>query len=291
MMKNNTVLSHGCQEKVLSIEKPAMFAFCLKPRGLELLNKGSKHRSHKKFPVAAHSNSNLGDHDGFHAYGNSIIPFTGPTSSLSLYGHLTLIIFFLILLCFVVPGRRLNGYAVGEEKAIFSGHYHESTDHSQLFQSSARVFSPRDAGSAGYFSLSSDGSEWSHHPKLHRNKSKKMGSFLPASDIVHSGPSYSHRTISKRNGVHGWNMGLPDWPSQKQYQFESHSELLDGSDLDEFRLRDASGAAQHALNMAKLKREKAQRLLYRADLAIHKAVVALMTAEAVKAVEDSNGDG
>ena len=178
---------------------------------------------------------------------------------------------------------------------MFSGHYHESIDPSQSFQSSARVFSPRDAGSTGYFSLSSDGSEWSHHPKLHRNKSKKMGAFLPASDM-HTRPSYSHRTISKRNGVHGWNMGLSDWPSQKHYQFETsqrrdNNELLDGSDLDEFRLRDASGAAQHALNMAKLKREKAQRLLYRADLAIHKAVAALMTAEAVKAVEESNGDG
>ncbi|KAL0330786.1 UNVERIFIED_CONTAM: hypothetical protein Sangu_1624100 [Sesamum angustifolium] len=67
-------------------------------------------------------------------------------------------------------------------------------------------------------------------------------------------------------------------------------EQLNGSDLHEFRLRDASGAAQHALNLAKLKREKAQRLLYRADLAIHKAVVALMTAEAMKdSAENSNG--
>lgn len=194
-----------------------------------------------------------------------------------------------------MPGRRLNGYAVGDEKAMFPGHYHESSDASQLFQSSTRVFSPRDAGSTGYFSLSSDGSEWSHHPRLHRNKSKKMGAFLPSSDIQ-MGASYSHRTIGKRNGVHGWNMGLPEWPSQKHYQLEvsqrHNSELLDGSDLDEFRLRDASGAAQHALNMAKLKREKAQRFLYRADLAIHKAVVALMTAEAIKASsEDLNGDG
>lgn len=260
MIKNNTVSSHGWQEKVASIEKPAMFAFCLKPRGLEVLNKGSKQRSHRKFPVAGQSNANLGDQDGFHAF-----------------------------------GRRLNGYAVGDEKAMFPGHYHESSDASQLFQSSTRVFSPRDAGSTGYFSLSSDGSEWSHHPRLHRNKSKKMGAFLPSSDIQ-MGASYSHRTIGKRNGVHGWNMGLPEWPSQKHYQLEvsqrHNSELLDGSDLDEFRLRDASGAAQHALNMAKLKREKAQRFLYRADLAIHKAVVALMTAEAIKASsEDLNGDG
>ena len=68
-------------------------------------------------------------------------------------------------------------------------------------------------------------------------------------------------------------------------------EQLDGSDLDEFRLRDATGAAQQAHNVAKLKRERAHRMLYRADLAIHKAVVALMTAEAMKASEDSNGDG
>jgi hypothetical protein len=67
-------------------------------------------------------------------------------------------------------------------------------------------------------------------------------------------------------------------------------EQLNGSDLDEFRLRDASGAAKHALNMANIKRERAQRLLYRADLAIHKAVVALMNAEAIKASsEDLNG--
>lgn len=201
---------------------------------------------------------------------------------------------FLTWICAVVTGRRLNGYAVGEEKGMFSGYYPDTADASQTFQSSTRVFSPRDAGSTGYFSLSSDGSEWSHHPKLHRNKSKKMGAFLPSSDI-HMGASYSHRTLSKRNGVHGWNMGLPEWPSQKHY-FEGaqrlNGELLDGSDLDEFRLRDASGAAQHALNMAKLKREKAQRLLYRADLAIHKAVVALMTAEAIKASsEDLNSDG
>jgi hypothetical protein len=67
---------------------------------------------------------------------------------------------------------------------------------------------------------------------------------------------------------------------------------LNDSGLDELRLREASGAAKHALNVAKLKRHRAQRLLYRADLAIHKAVVALMNAEAIKASsEDINVDG
>ena len=176
---------------------------------------------------------------------------------------------------------------------MYLGNGHDSSDASPSFQTS-RVFSPQDASGSAYFSLSNDWSEW-NHPKLHRNKSKKIGTFLsPSSPQMVS--SYNQRPIGKKNGVHRWNMGLPEWPSQNHYQLEGslkHGiEQLDGLELDEFRLRDASGAAQHALNMAKLKREKAQRLLYRADLAIHKAVVALMTADAVKAsAEESNGIG
>lgn len=189
----------------------------------------------------------------------------------------------------------MNGFAFGDEKVIFPGHSYDSSDASPLPQTSTRVFSPRDTACSGYFSVSSDGFERNQHPKLNRTKSKKIGTFLSSND-PQMVTSYNQRTIGKRNGVQRWNMGLPEWPSQKNYQQEGSQrhdiEQLDGSDLDEFRLRDASGAAQHALNMAKLKREKAQRLLYRADLAIHKAVVALMTAEAIKdSSEDINGDG
>ncbi|KAA8521753.1 hypothetical protein F0562_012426 [Nyssa sinensis] len=259
MTKANTSLSNGCQEKAPLTEKPPMFAFCLKPRGLEVPNKGSKQRSQRRFPVSGHSHAVMGDQYALHAF-----------------------------------GRRLNGFAFGDEKVLFPGGGPESSDASPLFHTSTRAFSPRDTGGPGYFSLSNDGSEWNHHPKLHRNKSKKMGTFLPPNNPQMA--AYNQRTIGKRNAVHRWNMGLPEWPSQKHYQLEGSQrhviEQLDGSDVDEFRLRDASSAAQHALNMAKLKREKAQRLLYRADLAIHKAVVALMTAEAIKAsFEDSNGDG
>ncbi|KAA8525337.1 hypothetical protein F0562_007244 [Nyssa sinensis] len=261
MTKANSSHSNGCHGKAPPIEKPPMFAFCLKPRGLEVPNKGSKQRSQRKFPVSGHTHTVLGDHDALHAF-----------------------------------GRRLNGFAFGDERVIFPGNIHESSDVSPLLHTSMKAFSPRDAGGPGYFSMSSEGSEWNHHPKLHRNKSKKIGAFLPLNDqqVV---ASYNQRTIGSRgNGVHQWNMGLPEWPSQKHYQAEAsqrhHIEQLDSSDLDEFRLRDASSAAQHARNMAKLNREKAQRLLYRADLAIHKAVVALMTAEAIKAsFEDSNVDG
>ncbi|KAK3027025.1 hypothetical protein RJ639_041180 [Escallonia herrerae] len=254
MTKANNALSGGCQEKTPPIEKPVPFAFCLKPRGLEVLNKGSKHRSYRRMPVSGHSHTVQGE-DGLHAF-----------------------------------GRRLNGWTLGDEKVMFLGNSNDSSEASPLFQASPRVYSPRDGGGPGHFSLSSDTTEWSHHSKLNRTKSKKIGTL-----ISHSNPMMVPSYDQRRNGIHRWNTGLPEQPGQKHHQQEgSHRhgiEQLGGPDLDEFRLRDASGAAQHALNMAKLKRQNAQRLLYRADLAIHKAVVALMTADAVKASYDgSNGE-
>jgi hypothetical protein len=184
----------------------------------------------------------------------------------------------------VVSGRRLNGCAFADDKVVYPAHSYESLDDSPLPQSS----------STGFFSMSNDGFDRNHIPKLQRNKSKRFGMFAMNDQPMMI--SYNQRTIDKRNGIHRWNMGSSEWPRQRHYNLDGSQrhgiEQLDGSDLDEFRLRDASGAAQHAVNMAKLKRERAQRLLYRADLAIHKAVVALMTAEAIKASsEDLNGDG
>lgn len=146
------------------------------------------------------------------------------------------------------------------------------------------MFSPRDSGTGGYFSLSSDGYERNHYPKLYRNKSKKL-CFIPSSSDHQPFSSYSQRTPGKRSSVQLWNS--PEWPSQMHFhpdEFPRHNfEQLDPSELDEFRLRDAASAARHAATVAKMKRENAQRMLCRADLAMHKAVAAIMTAEAVKA--------
>nr|DAD44753.1 TPA_asm: hypothetical protein HUJ06_002983 [Nelumbo nucifera] len=242
---------NGGKDKALIIEKPPMFAFCMRPRGLEVPNKGSKQRSQRKFAAGGgHNNAFSRDHDGLHGL-----------------------------------GRRLNGFSLGEDRCVITGQSHE--DASPWIQTSTRALSPRDAISTGYLSMSSDGSERNHHLKLHKNKSKKAGAFLLPSDSQMMVKAYSQKMTEKRNEAYRWNMGLPEWTTRKQYHSEVSQrrrvEQLGPCDLDEFRLRDASGAAQHAFNMAKLKREKAQRLLYRADLAIHKAVVALMTAEAIKA--------
>lgn len=68
MAKSNLPLSSGSQEKPSMIEKPPMFAFCLKPRGLELPHRGTKQRSQKRLPVGALSNG-IGDADAFHSLG------------------------------------------------------------------------------------------------------------------------------------------------------------------------------------------------------------------------------
>ncbi|CAL1375158.1 unnamed protein product [Linum trigynum] len=257
--KAKNVPSNGCSKKVAQCEKPPMFAFCLKPRGLDLPNRGSKHRSHKKFSVSGQSNAFSVYHDGFHAY-----------------------------------GRRMNGFASGDERVSHLGHNYDSMDDSPLPQRSPSFFSPReaDAGSSGYFYPNP---HRYHHlqKKFQRSKSKKV---VGTSTLSPMGPqmvpSFNQRMFMKRN------TSFHHWPHERQpdphldWSLQHMPDQLEGSDLEELRTRDASSAAQHALKVAKFKREKAQRLLCRADLAIHKAVVALMTAEAIKAAssEDANDD-
>lgn len=236
-----------------SLEKPPVFAFCQKPRGLEMPNKGSKQRSQRKYAVSGHGYSPMGDHDGYYP-----------------------------------SGRRGNGYGYGE------GNSHEYLDISPSFKPPTRVFSPREAGGFGPLSLSNDSSERNHYPKSYRNKSKNVGSFRSPHNVKILGP-YNQKAGGRINGANRSSTGLSQLPSRRHNPSEVSLrygvEQLDGSDLDEFRLRDASSAAQHARTMARLKRENAQRLLYRADMATHKAVVALMTAEAIKAAsEDLNDD-
>ncbi|KAK8930892.1 hypothetical protein KSP39_PZI016380 [Platanthera zijinensis] len=213
-----------CHEKTIAsenpLEKPPMFAFCLKPRGLEA-NKGSKQRSHKKLMYNSHHSSFSREQDcGLHA-----------------------------------SGRRLNVSSVGDEKALVATPSYEGSHSTQWIPPSSN-FSPR----------------------FFRNFSKKNG--MHHSPWDHSATPLSSGERLKRNGVYRWNSDACEWPSSKQFQPDGV--VRQQPDISEFRLRDASSAAQHASNMAKLKREKAQWLMHKADLALHKAVVAIMTADAIR---------
>lgn len=68
MSKRNTI---GGKRKAPPVEKPIMFAFCLKPRGLEVPNKCSKHRSQKKYRVSGHGV--VGDQDRVRTPGKVIL--------------------------------------------------------------------------------------------------------------------------------------------------------------------------------------------------------------------------
>ncbi|RDY14776.1 hypothetical protein CR513_00097, partial [Mucuna pruriens] len=218
MTKNNAP-SNGCPYKV-TLEKPAMFAFCLKPRGLESPNKGLKHRSQKKISVSGHANSNP-DQDGFHTF-----------------------------------RRRHNALPFGDEKFLYQGHSYDSFDDSSLAVTSPRVFLPRDGGSLKYRPTSNGTGYRNHIPKFHKSRYDLPGN----RHHVLAGP--------KRQGI----------------------EQLDASVLEELRLRDAVAEARYKRHVAKLKRERAKRLLYKADVAIHKAMTALMIAEAMKSSEDFLGE-
>ncbi|KAI3729753.1 hypothetical protein L6452_18418 [Arctium lappa] len=228
----------GSLEKASAGDKPPMFAFCLKPRGLELLNKGSKHRPHKKISLSGHSHAFLGDHDSHHS-----------------------------------SGRRVNSYALGDE----------TSDVSPLL---TKMYSSRDPG---HLSLeAADASaDWNHQLRIQRHNPKSIRAVVsPKMAVASSTLRKAAVGNGKRNNGKKLNNAFADWHNQPSRQL-----LLGGSDLDEFRLRDASSAAKHARNMAKLKRERAQKLMLSADLAIHKAVSALMTAEAIKACTEAASHG
>ncbi|CAH2077183.1 unnamed protein product [Thlaspi arvense] len=231
MSKANTPISYRSQNKESPIEKPAMFAFCFKPRGLEVKHRGTKHRSQKKLSVYSPHSAALGDYDVYNS-----------------------------------SGRRSVGFSSGEERFLYSNHNYE---HSDEFPG---TYSPRDLG-VGYFSTGGNG--------YHRNHQNKF-----------------QRINGKKNMSERWNAGYSESPSSNLLCYSNGSQRLDleelhnSADIDEHKLRDAAGAARRACALAKLKRERAERLRYKADLAIQKAAAALMCAEAVKASSaDQNSHG
>jgi len=154
----------------------------------------------------------------------------------------------------MLSGRRTNG--LGDERALV-------------------VSIPNYESSDSYHS--NDGSERFQSPELPRN-AKKRWTFSSPRDPQMMPFSQSKRL--KKNGMDSWSPRVHEPSSMNQIQRDGLRRHR--ADIDQFKLRDASGAAKHALSMARMKREKAQWLIHRADLALHKATVALMIAEAMK---------
>lgn len=238
----------SCNDQSHSIKKPPMFAFCLRPRGLEVPNRALKQHSHKKLLFSGHYNALAREQDGLNRLGILIFLFHSSIYAVTNF----FLILYLISLTFRLAGWKFEDHSV-VDKAV------QSYESSESFSSG-------------------DVSERCVTPKFLRSNSKKAGM---------SSPCYSNQK-PKRNGAY-------EQPNLKQ----SHCDAFLGhkSDVVELWLRDASSVAQHMVTMAKLKREKAQWLMHKADLAIHRATVALITAEAIRSSEqdsserDLTGDG
>jgi len=98
-------------------------------------------------------------------------------------------------------------------------------------------------------------------------------------------------SLKYRNHVPKFHQSRYDAPHNRHHLLAGPKrqgiEQLDASVLEELRLRDAVAEARFKRHVAKLKRDRAKRLLYKADVAIHKAITALMIAEAMNASLDS----
>uniref|UniRef100_A0ACD5VPH9 Uncharacterized protein n=1 Tax=Avena sativa TaxID=4498 RepID=A0ACD5VPH9_AVESA len=242
--------SNGYQQRRLP-PKPAMFAFCLKPRERQLQipskgSKGPKQRSHKKLMYSG-SHSFSREQDGFHRQ---------------------------------VSGRR-HGEYVGDGRTFESydgGSLHSPTGYSPRF--STRTESPR----------SFDAPERGSTPRIIRTNSMKRNASIAFSEDHQASPSFCNQKMKRA--------GVPDHWNSVMHEYQNSKHAFPGppqSHVEELKLRDATSAAQHAVAMARLKRERAHCLMHKADLAAHKASVALMIADAIKASSSSGssraGDG
>ncbi|XP_006643832.1 uncharacterized protein LOC102715614 isoform X2 [Oryza brachyantha] len=176
---------------------------------------------------------------------------------------------------FYRPGKKYSEYA-GDGRACESydgGSIYSPTGYSPRL--SVRTESPR----------AFDGMERSSTPRFFRiNNGKRTASFAFSEDHQPP-PSFRHQR-AKRGAPDHWNAAIHDWPSSKHLlPGASHSPRV--VDIEELKQRDASSAAQHAVAVARMKREKAHLLMHKADLAIHRATVALMMADAIKASSTS----
>lgn len=92
-------------------------------------------------------------------------------------------------------------------------------------------------------------------------------------------PDCSPRLLQLHNDASDFH-NHPKLFKNKSKEFSSQ---LGVQDLDEFNVRELSCAAKDACKIARIKRERAKRLFFKAENAIHVAHSALMTANAVKA--------
>eukprot|EP01018_Ginkgo_biloba_P021115 Gb_25776 [translate_table: standard] len=258
LLTNELQNSPTSNKQQLNLEKPPMFAFCLKPRGLEVPNKIQKQRSHRKF--------NGGQLFVLREQENDIFSAT----------------------------RRPNGDDASSDAL---GIMQSSPPQIEMYSQPGRLVTMSSEAATQLDSMDFTRKECKQKQKMKsRRKPKKMRIFV-ASKEPQRGISHHYLDRRKQFGSHCWetNSGgqwddSPCFLSNKDNMSSMSSTYASaGSDFDaELRVQEATNATRAASELASVKRAKAQRLFQKADLALHKAVVAVVTAEAIQAAERDN---
>lgn len=254
--------SPASNKQPFMLERPSLFAFCLKPRGLEIPNKTQKQRPHRKFNAG--KQITLRDHE------SGICPAT----------------------------RKQGGMSIGEDNSSDAlGYvYSSSPPHIDIHSQ---------PGSTGTVSLEAatqldsmdfrfemnNTCQQKQKMKLSQKKSKRMKMSEASKDVQRGRISHFDSHHRKQYVSHSsetasgdqWN----DFGTLPKYNLPSvNSRHAPAYDFDaELRVQEATNATRDAAELAAVKRAKAQRLLQKADLAIHRAAVAVVTAEAIRAAE------
>lgn len=255
--------SPASNKQQLMLERPSLFAFCLKPRGLEIPNKTQKQRSHRKF--------NAGKQITLRDQESGICPAT----------------------------RKQGGMSIGDDNSSDAlGYVYSSSPphidiHSQPGSNTAVSLETATQLDSIDFRLEMNNTcQQKHRMKLSRRKSKRMKTFVSSNDTQRDRISRCDMDHRNQNVSHSWETTSGDqWNDSStfsKYNLPSVNSrhAYPASDFDaELRVQEATNATRAAAELAAVKRAKAQRLLQKADLAIHKAAVAVVTAEAIRAAE------
>lgn len=126
-----------------------------------------------------------------------------------------------------------------------------------------------------------------------KRKSKKLKVFVASKDPQEEGTSHCELDKRKEHVSYGWDTSTCDQQNNSSFIVSNHNlsspnstHPQAGLDFDaELRVKEAANAACAAAEVAAAKRARAQRLLQKADLVAHKAVVAVVIAETIQASE------
>eukprot|EP00252_Welwitschia_mirabilis_P016593 TRINITY_DN3663_c0_g1_i6.p1 TRINITY_DN3663_c0_g1~~TRINITY_DN3663_c0_g1_i6.p1 ORF type:complete len:1048 (+),score=207.12 TRINITY_DN3663_c0_g1_i6:35-3178(+) len=254
--------SPNSNKQVSVPEKPPLFAFCLKPRGLDVPNKFQKQKSHRKFSV-----SHLSSRDQEFSFS------PGKTKKKPIYT------------CIAEDG---SSEAAGRNRSSSPSQVEINPQVLKGNMCCSESLSQPDSTQSKFKIHNS----WKNREKMspgHR-WAKKLRLYAP-SGTVSAGVAVSEHDQRRKRSIHecdanGDQLNDPSYalPSFASGMNCRYTPVVSTTESD-LSTQEAVNASKTATEIAASKRAKAQRLIRKADMSVFRAHVAVMFAEGIQACE------